>query len=105
MVKPLIICELKKTVGTSIRNISPRDLAQTIVGYYALVSHNLGSIVVVLSDIATSHFFKLNKIEDNPEKSLDVVWYHCNIIKPYPPEEKDHLLSFVRFNHYILDCS
>ena len=104
--KPVITCELKKMVGTSIRALTPGNLAQTVVeGYYALVNNAMDCIVVVLSDIERSHFFKLKKIEDNKEKSLEVVWHHCVIISPYPPEKEDCLSSFIRFIHYILDCS
>ena len=103
--KPVITCELKKMVGTSIRALTPGNLAQTVVeGYYALVNNTMDCIVVVLSDIEKSHFFKLKKIEDK-EKSLEVVWHHCVVISPYPPEKEDCLSSFTRFIHYILDCS
>ena len=58
----MVLYETKKVVSISLHTVSAKDLAQTLVeGYYAVMgsSTNITSIVVALTSIEVTHYFKL----------------------------------------------
>ena len=58
--KPLILYKLKKYVGYHLASVKDNDLAQAFVqAYCALLGNDISSVVVVLTDVGVSHYFKL----------------------------------------------
>ena len=69
-------------------------MAQTIVeGYYTLLNKSLPHIVVAITNISVTHYFKLVLSPDSQPK-VDVVWHKLLEIS-YPPTDETDLKPFV----------
>ena len=116
-VRPLILYELKPSISSYVRTLHVPSLAQTLVqGYYALLGAHkeLTSVVVALTDISTTHYFKLRfplakrgtRTADNPAdlpKQMELLWYKCIDLPDYPPTEKEHFYLFIEHFHQVLN--
>ena len=67
---------------TSLHGLNGRHLAQTLVeGYYCLLGSGVDSLVVALTSVDITHFFKIRLpatrggVEEH-ERVLEVVWHH-----------------------------
>lgn len=109
VVQNLILFELKTVVAASVTSINGKQLAQVLVeGYYGLIGceKNISAIVVALTDINSTHFFKLRLPTTRTPcgKHLELMWYKKIEIKEFPPESTDgHVSEFIEFLHYVLD--
>ena len=69
-------------------------MAQTIVeGYYTLLNKTLPHIVVAITNILITHYFKLILSPDS-QPNIEVKWHHLFEIR-YPPEEESDVKPFV----------
>ena len=73
-------------------SVNDKHLAQTLVeGYYALVGNQQRSVVVCLSDVGISHYFKLRL--STGKAKLEVVWHHKIALPNYPPKCEEYIAS------------
>ena len=94
--------ELKPAVSVALGDIKECHLAQTIVeGYYTLLHKSLPYVVVAITNISITHYFKL-VLSSESEPNVQVVWHHCLQIS-YPPKEESDLNPFVEAVIDILD--
>ena len=106
-VRMLVLFELKPSLSSYLTNVKVSHLAQALVqGYYALLG-SASTIVVALTDIATTHFFKLKlkstRSRDEVPRNIDLVWYKCLVLPRYPPTRKEDLFQFIEYFHFIIN--
>lgn len=103
----MALYELKKEVSSFLSNVNDKHLAQTLVeGYYTMLGGKCDSIVVALTDIAATHYFKLKLPTTRPsasERSCEVVWHHAVVLDKYPLSSKEQLNPFITFVHHVID--
>lgn len=114
-ISSLILYELKQHVAAHLASVCENDLAQAMVeGYYALLGCDvdLSSIVVALTDVGTTHYFKLklpitrnssSSSSSSHSRNLELVWYEKVELSDYPPQKKEDLFAFIEFLHFVLD--
>ena len=91
--KTLVSYELKQSVACHITSLNPSHLAQTIVqGYYALLGASQ-DVVLALTDIGTTHYFKLKipstrAANNMVPRHLELEWYKKIVLPQYPPSKK-----------------
>ena len=109
-VRPIVFFEIKKGVSIHLATLNDKDLAQTVVeGYYLLMGSQQGidNIVVALTDVAVTHYFKLKlpatRDKKEPRRELDVAWHHTVALGSYPPTSMEELIGFVNTLHCILN--
>ena len=62
---PVVLVEVKPTVGAELRVVQPQHIAQVLVqAYYAMIQYKLPSIMCALTDRVTWHFFKVEMVGD-----------------------------------------
>ena len=113
LVKSLILYGLKKTVAGHLVSVDENYLAQAIVeAYYALLGGevDLPSIVVGLTDVGTTHYFRLrfpvtrsSSSFSSPPRKLELLWYERIFLENYPPKVKEDLFQFIEHLHFVLD--
>lgn len=105
----LVVFELKQSSSPYLANVKVMHLAQVLVqGYYALLGNSsLCTIVVALTDIATTHFFKLKLPSTRPiagvPKNVDLVWHKCLMLPRYPPTQEEDLFTFIEHLHFVIN--
>ena len=98
--KPVIVYELKREVSPYLASVNPKNLAQTLVeGYYVLMGGDLPSVIVSLTDIGVTHYFKI-KLHNT--EMLVVEWYRSFKMEQYPPTSDD-VAKFVTVIHELFD--
>ena len=101
--KHLVLYEVKKGVSAHLSTVNEKNLAQTIVeGYYCLLGCGVTYIIVALTDIATTHYFKL-KLLTTGERKLEVIWYYSVTFPVYPPTSAKDLTPFLHGVKIALD--
>ena len=88
-------------------NVDKKHLAQLFVeAYYLLIGHesSVNTIVVALTSVAVTHYFKLKLPSTRASKRhIEVVWHRTVQLKTYPPADVKHLSTFVDYVHMALD--
>ena len=102
--KPLIVYELKREVSSYLATINVKNLAQTLVeGYYVLMGTELTSVIVALTDVAVTHYFKIKLHSTSNTEMLEVEWHKPFTMQHYPPTSIDDVANFVGVVHELLD--
>ena len=98
---------MKKQVASFLSLVDGKHLAQTLVeGYYTMLGRECASVVMALTDVASTHYFKVRlPITRGGElsRSLEVEWHTTCILQAYPPAQMKDLDPFITAVHAILD--
>ena len=104
--RAIVLFEVKKHVTPAIQTTKAKDVAQALVeGYYTMLGGMPPSstVVVALTSVEVSHFFKLNVPNPGETCHLEVEWYNTVYIPDYPPSREQTLFPFIQFTHEVLD--
>ena len=87
---------------------SGKDIAQTLVeGYYTMLGgDNVTSVVVALTNIQVTHFFRLQlpvTRDVEAQRHLEVTWHHELMLENYPPSKVEVLSPLIELLHTIFD--
>ena len=111
----VVLYELKKTVAHHLVSVDENYLAEAVVeAYYALLGGevDLPSIVVWLTDVGTTHYFRLRfpvtrsssySPPPPPPRKLELLWYERICLEIFPPKAKEDLFQFIDHFHFVLD--
>ena len=93
--------------GCFLSLVDAKHLAQTLVeGYYTMLSRECDSVVMALTNVASTHSFKVRlpiTRGGQLSRSLEIEWHTACILQAYPPFQMKDLDPFITVVHAILN--